>query len=77
MFGLYMPRERPRPVNWVSDEGKVTPGIERRHYFSWAVEYRELTETSGRLLNSSTATEWGKETIAGVKTSSLTVPSFW
>ncbi|MGI9517404.1 MAG: hypothetical protein ACR2NP_10175 [Pirellulaceae bacterium] len=47
MFGLYMPKARPQPVNWISAEGEISPGYERRHYYTWAVEYRELQIGSG------------------------------
>ncbi len=41
MFGLFMPKERPRPIASTSlpYEG-TSPGYDRRHYYTWAVEYR-------------------------------------
>ena len=43
MFGLYMPKSRPEPVGWTSDDGSISPGYDRRHYYTWALEYREMT----------------------------------
>ncbi|MFK7768302.1 MAG: hypothetical protein AB8B55_13845 [Mariniblastus sp.] len=42
MFGLFMPKKRPKAIGDVDSEtGKLSPGYDRRHYFTWAVERRD------------------------------------
>ena len=42
MFGLFMPKERPKAIGDVDSEtGLISPGVERRHYYTWAVERRD------------------------------------
>jgi hypothetical protein len=43
MFGLFMPKERSLAVGQIDPEtGTYSPGYERRHYFTWAVERRDV-----------------------------------
>lgn len=43
MFGLFMPKDRPQAIGFFDERtGDVVPGYERRHYFTWAVERRDL-----------------------------------
>ena len=40
MFGLYMPRELPQPISTFFEGQEKSSGYDRRHYYTWAVEYR-------------------------------------
>ena len=50
MFGLYMPKQWPQPIGWRTDESDVSPGYDRRHYYTWAIEYRELITNMGEIV---------------------------
>ncbi len=42
MEGLYMPKVRPNAISNTETGEAYSPGFERRHYYTWAVEYRPL-----------------------------------
>jgi hypothetical protein len=43
MFGLFMPKNRPQVIGYVDDEtGVECNGYDRRHYYTWAVERRDV-----------------------------------
>ena len=43
MFGLFMPKKRPQAIGYVDDEtGSESSGYDRRHYYTWAVERRDV-----------------------------------
>jgi len=46
MFGLFMPQNRPKPVGFIdSESGYESDGYDRRHYFTWAIERRDVIRT--------------------------------
>lgn len=47
MFGLHMPRTRPEPSHWVSDNESLptVPDYQRRHFHTWAVGHQEIATT--------------------------------
>lgn len=48
MFGLFMPKERPKAIGFVDSEtGDVTAGYDRRHFYTWAIEKRKLQLSIG------------------------------
>ena len=51
MEALYMPRERELPVSTYHSEEESSPGFERRHYYTWAAEYRPIIGRTGGSLN--------------------------
>ena len=59
MFGLYMPKKRPQPISdYLSDEESYE-GYDRRHHYTWAVEYRPRVSgnrVTGRQVSSETTT---------------------
>lgn len=69
MNRLYMPRKRPEPV-FTAGEGITnnaeTPYFNRRHYYTWAVEYRPLiTKSSSKETKSTSRTNVGSKEITG------------
>ena len=48
MEGLYMPKQRPKPISNYHDAESSEPGYDRRHYYTWAVEHRPLIENRTR-----------------------------
>lgn len=43
MFGLFMPKQRPQAIGYVDlESGKESSGYDRRHYYTWAVERRDV-----------------------------------
>lgn len=43
MHGLYMPKSRPEAIGFVYPEsGDQSTGYDRRHYYTWALEHREV-----------------------------------
>ncbi len=65
MFGLYMPKARPQPISSVSYEGDIAPGYERRHFYTWAVEYRELVTNASSRSKSKDTSEKGDSKVTG------------
>ncbi len=47
MEGLYMPKQRPKPISDYHDNESSEPGYDRRHYYTWAVEHRPLMKEAG------------------------------
>lgn len=47
MEGLYMPKQRPRPISIYHGGESSQPGYDRRHFYTWAVEYRPLIKEAG------------------------------
>ena len=47
MFGLYMPKETPKPTDPTSLVGKQTPQIDRRHHYLWQFETRQIQTSFG------------------------------
>jgi hypothetical protein len=45
MVGLFMPGERPLPISAYHPKLETSPGYERRHFYTWAVEYRPLSSS--------------------------------
>ena len=43
---LYMPKDMKKPISMFHSEEETTPGYERRHYYTWAAEYRPVTKES-------------------------------
>ena len=41
---LYMPKEMEKPISMFHSEEETTPGYERRHYYTWAAEYRPVVK---------------------------------
>ena len=41
---LYMPKDMKKPISMFHSEEETTPGYERRHYYTWAAEYRPTSE---------------------------------
>ena len=71
MFGLYMPKQRPDPVGWVTSDNSIAPGYERRHYYTWAAEKRDLVSKS------STHVAGLMETAVTKEVGKLEQTSFW
>ena len=46
MFGLYMPIVRPTPIGLVTSENTLAPGFDRRHFYTWAIERRDLVSNA-------------------------------
>ena len=45
MFGLFMPQSRPEAIGFIdSDTGAQSEGYDRRHYYTWAIERRDLID---------------------------------
>lgn len=44
-FPLYMPRTTPKPTNPMANVPQV-PQVDRRHHYTWAVEYRPISSNS-------------------------------
>lgn len=66
MFELYMPKERPKPIASVYSDDTVSPGYDRRHYYTWAVEKRDLVKSSSRIAMPQNATSSSTSTqVAG------------
>lgn len=43
MFGLFMPKERPQAIGYIdSESGYESPGFDRRHFYTWAIERRDV-----------------------------------
>ena len=47
MEALFMPKIRNKPISNFLSEEESTPGHDRRHYATWAAEYRAVSEVSG------------------------------
>ena len=47
MEALYMPAERKLPISNYHSEEESVPGYDRRHYYTWAAEYRPIVERTG------------------------------
>lgn len=47
MEALYMPRERKLPISNYHSEETSVPGYDRRHYYTWAAEYRPIIGRTG------------------------------
>ena len=41
---LYMPKDMKKPISMFHPEEETTPGYDRRHYFTWAAEFRPVSE---------------------------------
>ena len=59
MNTLFMPQERPKAIGDVDSEtGAISVGYDRRHYFTWAIERRDMyLEISKNNMQSSSTTE--------------------
>lgn len=45
MFGLFMPKARPNAIGYVDSKSSYeTPGYDRRHYYTWAVELPKVRQ---------------------------------
>lgn len=55
MFGLYMPKKRPDPIVVFTTENTISPGYDRRHYYTWAVEKRDLVRSATTTVGPSTS----------------------
>lgn len=48
MFGLFMPKDRPQAIGFIDSEtGTESTGYARRHYYTWAVERRDVGRERG------------------------------
>ena len=72
MFGLYMPKERPRPILEPTKFDDRFPRYARRHYYTWAVEYRDMVFTSNSK-KTDRSTHSSTPTISGISNTSC----FW
>ena len=69
MVGLRMPKERPKPIgHYDSKTESESTGYDRRHYYTWAIEQRQIKKTFNRSSKSSSETAYSKNAAAS---------SFW
>ena len=62
MVGLHMPKERPEPIGHYDTETETeSPGYERRHYYTWAIEQRQTKTTFNRSSKSSRKHTFGSD----------------
>ncbi len=61
MFGLYMPQDLPQPISTAFEGEEKSPGYDRRHYYTWAVEYRP------RIIQSTTDSYTAKSPLSDAK----------
>ena len=48
LFPLFMPTARPQPIDPLVPGKPAIPQVDRRHHYTWAVEYRPITTTVSR-----------------------------
>jgi hypothetical protein len=70
MEGLYMPKARPNPISDYHGANDSQAGYDRRHYYTWAVEYRPLVKSLSYQNDPTSQTE---VTTTGIKK----VGQFW
>lgn len=64
MVGLFMPKDRPKAIgDYIPESDSTTHGYDRRHYFTWAVERKEITASLSHSSESaSSSKKIGKDT---------------
>jgi hypothetical protein len=69
MVGLFMPKDRPKAIgDYIPESDSTTIGYDRRHFYTWAVERKEITSSA----SSSSRTGKSRKKVGGESAS-----TFW